>query len=257
MPHGRVNYEGIAPTYDQRYGAQEYVGVASALLSLAQDAPTERILEAGCGTGHWVAQLRPSSEQVYGLDLSAGMLGQADQNLLDFLICAEAGRLPFADSIFDLIFCVNAFHHFRDKRGFISQAAQALRSGGRLAIIGMDPHTGKDDWCLYHYFEGTREADLARYPAAESIRGWMLEAGFVDVTSGTAERILHSLTGAEVLQSPFMEKGGTSQLALLTEEAYQAGLERIKEDLRQADRPGRRLTFKVDISLALVLGRVP
>jgi ubiquinone/menaquinone biosynthesis C-methylase UbiE len=257
MSHSRIDYDQIAPTYDHRYAAQRYGGVASTLLSLAEDGAAERVLEVGCGTGHWVAHLRSSSGHVYGLDLSPGMLGQADQALQHCLVCGEAGRLPFAGSVFDLIFCVNALHHFGDKRGFISQAAQALRSGGRLAIIGMDPHTGKDDWCLYHYFEGTREADLARYPAAESIRGWMLEAGFVDVTSGTAERILHSLTGAEVLQSPFMEKGGTSQLALLTEEAYQAGLERIKEDLRQADRPGRRLTFKVDISLALVLGRVP
>jgi len=257
MPHDRVNYEKIAPTYDQRYGALEYEGVASALLSLAQDAAAERILEVGCGTGHWVAQLRPSSEHIYGLDLSAGMLEQADQELHDFLLCGEAGRLPFADSVFDLIFCVNAFHHFGDKRGFISQAAHALRSGGRLAIIGMDPHTGKDDWCLYHYFEGSREADLARYPAAKVIKGWMMEAGFVDVTSGTAEHILHSLTSAGVLQSPFMQRGGTSQLALLMEEAYQAGLERIKADLLQAETAGTPLEFKVDISLSLVLGRVP
>ena len=107
------------------------------------------------------------------------------------------------------------------------------------------------------YFDGTHEADLARYPTAESIRGWMMKAGFVDVTSGTAEHILHSLTGAEVLQSPFVQKGGTSQLALLTQEVYQAGLERIKADLLQAERAGRALKFRVDISLALVLGRVP
>jgi ubiquinone/menaquinone biosynthesis C-methylase UbiE len=257
MPHTGVNYDQIAPKYDLRYGAQEYGGVASLLRSLTQDPAAERILEVGCGTAHWVAHLRPSSDYVYGLDLSAGMLRQADQALHHCLVCGEASRLPFADSVFDLIFCVNAFHHFGDRRGFFSQAAHSLRSGGRLAIIGMDPHTGKDDWYLYHYFEGTREADLARYPSAESTAGWMTEAGFVDVTMGTAERLLHSLTGAGVLQSPFLQKGGTSQLALLTEEAYQVGLERIKEDLRHAERAGRRLTFNVDISLALVLGRVP
>jgi len=93
---------------------------------------------------------------------------------------------------------------------------------------------------------------LARYGG-----GVWVEAGFVDVTFRTAECILHSLSGEGVLQSPVMQKGGTSQLALLTKEAYQAGLERIKENLRQAERAGRLLTFKVDISLALVIGRVP
>ncbi len=257
MPHHRVNYDEIAPTYDQRYGAQEYAGVAATLLSLSGDGAAERILDVGCGTGHWVAQLRPGSEHVYGLDLSEGMLDQAERGLHDSLVCGEAARLPFHDSVFDLIFCVNAFHHFGDKRGFIAQAAHVLRSGGGLAIIGMDPHTGKDDWYLYHYFEGTREADLARYPAAEATRGWMVEAGFVEVTSRTAEHIHQSLAGAEVLQSPFMKKGGTSQLALLTEEAYQAGLERIRADLLRAEKAGETLEFVVDVSLALVIGRAP
>jgi ubiquinone/menaquinone biosynthesis C-methylase UbiE len=257
MPHDRVDYDEIAPTYNQRYGAQEYAGVAATLLSLAGDGTAERILEVGCGTGHWVAHLRLGSEHVYALDLSAGMLDQADRDLHDSLVCGEAARLPFHDSVFDLIFCINAFHHFGDQWGFIAQAAQVLRSGGRLAIIGMDPHAGKDDWYLYHYFEGTREADLARYPAAEAIRGWMLDEGFVEVTSRTAEHILHSLTGAEVLQSPFMKKAGTSQLALLTEEAYQAGLERIRADLRRAEQAGETLDFVVGVSLALVTGRAP
>ena len=257
MARGRVDYDQIAPSYDQRYGALKYEGVASTLLSLARAGPAGRILDVGCGTGHWLAQLRAVSPHVYGLDSSLGMLEQADQELHDHLVCGEASRSPFAQAVFDLIFCVNAFHHFADKREFITQAAPALRPGGTLAIIGMDPHTGQDDWSLYHYFEGTREADLARYPSAESIKNWMTEAGFVQVVSGIAEHMVHSLTGREVLQSPFLQKGGTSQLALLTEEAYAAGLERIKGDLLQAEKSGVPLEFVVDISLALVTGRAP
>lgn len=77
---------------------------------------------------------------------------------------------------------------------------------------------------------------LHNYPSAESIRNWMTDAGLVDVRPGIAEHIVHSLRGRAVLQSPFLQKGGTSQLALLTEEAYTPGLERIKADLRQAEK---------------------
>ena len=255
MVGGHVDYDQIAPSYDQRYGALEYKGIAATLLSLARAGPAERILEVGCGTGHWLPQLRAMAPHVYGLDSSLRMLEQGDQELRHHLVCGEAGQLPFLQAVFDLIVCVNAFHHFPEKRAFISRAAQTLRPEGILAIIGMDPHTGQDRWSLYHYFEGTREADRARYPSAEAIQSWLLEEGFVQVTSGTAEHIVHTMTGAVVLQSPFLQKDGTSQLALLTEEAYAAGLERINADLHQAEKAGQTLEFVVDISLALVTGR--
>jgi ubiquinone/menaquinone biosynthesis C-methylase UbiE len=257
MVHGRVDYDQIATSYNLRYGALQYEGVASALLSLARAGPAEQILEVGCGTGHWLAQLQALSPYVYGLDSSTRMLQQTHPELRDRLVCGEAGHLPFGEAVFDLIFCMNAFHHFADKRELITGAAQTLRPGGTLAIIGMDPHTGQDHWSLYHYFQETREADLARYPSAESIKNWMTEASLVDVISGIAEHTVRSVTGAEVLQSPFLQKGGTSQLALLTEESYAAGLERIRADSLQADKTGVPVEFVVDISLALVTGRAP
>jgi ubiquinone/menaquinone biosynthesis C-methylase UbiE len=252
-----VDYDQVAPTYDQRYAALTYHGVASTLLPLVRAASTDRILEVGCGTGHWIAELGTACAQVYGLDLSLGMLGQAPRDLHGRLVCGEAGHLPFCNASFDLMICVNALHHFAARRRFLFQAREALRSGGRLAVIGLDPHAGTDDWYLYHYFEGTRQADLARYPSADLIERWMTESGFVDVTSGIAERMAYSLHGSEVFRSPFLQKSGTSQLALLTEEAYAAGLERIKADLEQAQRAGVDLEFVVDISFALVLGEVP
>ncbi|MGB9301813.1 MAG: class I SAM-dependent methyltransferase [Anaerolineae bacterium] len=160
MARGRVDYDQIAPSYDQRYGALQYEGVASTLLSLAPAGSAERILEVGCGTGHWLTEPQAVFPHVYGLDSSIRMLEQADQELRDRLVCGEAGHLPLSEAVFDLIFCVNAFHHFDRKQETLTRAAQALRSGGTLAMIGMDPHTGQDHWSLYHYFEGTREADL-------------------------------------------------------------------------------------------------
>jgi ubiquinone/menaquinone biosynthesis C-methylase UbiE len=257
MSYRHVDYDQIAPTYDQRYGALEYEGIASTLLSLALDGSVDRILEVGCGTGRWLAGLQAVAPQVYGLDLCLGMLKEANQELMGCLVCGQASRLPFSEALFDLILCVNALHHFDQKQEFIHQARKALRSAGALAIIGMDPHTGKDDWYLYRYFEGAYETDLARYPSADSIKEWMTDAGFLQVRSGVAEHIVNSPTGREVLLSPFLQKHGTSQLALLTDEAYEAGLNRIKADLREAETVGRPLSFEVDISLALVTGRAP
>ena len=141
MSHKKVNYNEIASTYNERYEAGSFEGIASTLKSLIQESSAYRILEVGCGTCHWLAGLQGLERQFYGLDISPGMLKQANQGLKSaYLVCGNANCLPFVDAYLDMIFCVNAIHHFDQKQKFISQARQALRSDGLLAIIGMDPH---------------------------------------------------------------------------------------------------------------------
>src|SRR5262245_28291323 len=120
MTDARVNYDQIAPTYNQRYTVSQFEGIAAALRSLAQDVRAERVLEVGCGTGRWLAELSPVAQRVYGMDLSLGMLQQAKQRPESLsLICGHASHLPFPDAVLDLVFCVSAFHHFPQPHAFI------------------------------------------------------------------------------------------------------------------------------------------
>jgi SAM-dependent methyltransferase len=256
MPGSPVNYDRIAPAYDQRYAINPLAGVAAALASLARERGAERLLEVGCGTGRWLAELGPGARRVYGLDRSPGMLRQARERNASFhLICGRAGRLPFTDAAFDLVFCVNALHHFDHPRDFISEARRVLRPGGALAVVGMDPHGGQDRWYLYDYFEGTRAADLARFPSRRAIMDWMAAAGFVGVDWQQVERIRDRRVGREVLTDHFLQKHGTSQLALLPDEAYAAGLRRIETALVEAEAREETLVFEADIALFMVAGR--
>ncbi|HEV8717779.1 MAG TPA: methyltransferase domain-containing protein [Candidatus Binatia bacterium] len=257
MAAARVNYDQIASTYDQRYTVSQFAGIATALRSLVQDVDAERVLEVGCGTGRWLAELQPVTRQVYGIDLSLGMLQQARQRLQSLsLICGHASRLPFPDAGFDLIFCVNAFHHFPQPRVFISEARRLLRPGGALAITGMDPHAGRDRWYLYDYFVGTQDTDLRRFSSSGTILDWMVAAGFERVEWRVVEHIMGQHIGQAVLEDPILQKHGTSQLALLTDEAYAAGMARIKSALSETEATGRTPVFPVDISLTIVTGRV-
>jgi SAM-dependent methyltransferase len=257
MAEREVDYDQIAPTYDQRYTAHAYDGVGAALLSLVEKVGGGRILEVGCGTGHWLTTLRPVARSVYGLDLSLGMLQRGQQQQRDCpLICGRASHLPFAGAAFDLVFCVNAFHHFAHPHSFIAEARRLLRAAGALAIIGMDPHSGRDRWCVYDYFPETREIDLARFPSGGTIVDWMVAAGFDGVEWRVAERIIQPHVGRSVLESPILQKHGTSQLALLTDEAYAAGMDRLKAAVRKAEASGESLVFPVDVSLTIVTGYV-
>ena len=257
MATARVNYDQIAPTYDRRYTVSQFAGIAAALRSLVRDVGAERVLEVGCGTGRWLAELQPLARQVYGMDLSLGMLRQARQRPQSLsLICGHASHLPFPDAGFDLVFCVNAFHHFPEPRGFISEARRLLRPGGALVITGMDPHAGRDRWYLYDYFAGTREADLRRFSSSGTILDWMVAAKFDQVEWRVVEHIVGQHVGRAVLEDPILQKHGTSQLALLTDEAYAAGMARINAALSAAAGTGRTLVFPVEISLTMVTGRV-
>ncbi len=250
-----IDYDAIASTYDERYAVNKLEGVASALRSLAQKICAERILEVGCGTGRWLAELSPVTRWIHGLDISIEMLRKAKQCEERFYLTrGQASQLPFPDAIFDLIFCVNALHHFDHPHVFISEAHRALQFGGALAIIGMEPPRDRGRWYLYKYFEGTYEADLCRFPSAETVLAWLSAAGFDRMEWREVERIVNHKVGREILEDSFLQKQSTSQLALLTDKAYAAGLSRIKAALADAETKGERLIFPVDVSLVIFTG---
>jgi len=98
---------------------------------------------------------------------------------------------------------------------------------------------------------------LGRFPSGGTVLDWMVAAGFARVEWCLAEHIVHQHVGRAVLADPILQKHGTSQLALLTDEAYAAGLGRIETALAEAEAAGKTLVFPVDISLTMVTGRVP
>jgi SAM-dependent methyltransferase len=77
VPTRRVNCDKIAAEYDRRFEGRGPRGVTEALTSLAEADKARRVLEVGCGAGHWLHALRPVVASCHGLDLSRGMLERA------------------------------------------------------------------------------------------------------------------------------------------------------------------------------------
>jgi ubiquinone/menaquinone biosynthesis C-methylase UbiE len=255
MFNTHVDYDRIAPSYNRRFADGEQSGVAAALLDLADTLAAGQILEVGCGTGHWLAGLRSITGRLYGLDLSACMLAQAQRREERLCLArGRAGQLPFPDASFDLVYCVNALHHFQRQRAFVSEAWRLLRPSGALAMVGMDPRTLQRRWYVYDYFEDTYETDLARFPSWGTVVDWMVMAGFEQFQWWPVERILDHKIGRAIWADPFLEKESCSQLTLLTDEAYAAGLKRIDAALTEAEAAGEALTFATDLVLTMLVG---
>ncbi len=253
----KVNYDEIAGTFDARYTVESFEGVFSKLCSLAGQVGSRGILEVGCGSGHWIARMKEAGHDIWGVDLSLGMLQQARAKYgASHLVQGTASMLPLRSQSFDLVFCINAIHHFARPQDFVREARRLIRPGGALAVTGMNPHAGRDRWYVYDYFPRTVEMDLRRYPSAGTVVDWMDNAGFDHAEWRIPHRIVHKLMGHKIFTDPALQKNGTSQLSLLTDEEYSAGIEWIKSAIAQAETKGESLRFEIDIWLAMVIGFV-
>jgi ubiquinone/menaquinone biosynthesis C-methylase UbiE len=101
------------------------------------------LLDVGCGTGGFLAQMRHSWPDLTldGLDISPPYLERArargaDVTGIDF-IQANAETIPLADGSRDIITCVYLFHELpRAVRQTIAvEMARVLRPGGRLILL--------------------------------------------------------------------------------------------------------------------------
>ena len=194
---------------------------------------------------------------VCGLDPSFGMLSKAQEKGSDLSsVLGMDTQMPFAGHLFDLIFCVNAVHHFNDPHGFVFRGADLLRQAGILAVVGMDPHSCVAHW-VYDNFEGTRERDIRRFPRWDDLRSWMEAAGLTDLQLQEVHRVRETRIGREMLSSPFLSKNASSQLASLGQEAYEAGLARIKRAIEDGERQGNPPVFQVDLALFMLCGTKP
>ena len=147
-----------------------------------------RVLEVGCGTGKWLAELASAGCGVAGVDPSAEMLRRAAAEVKGSLCRGSAESLPCRSASFDAVFYVNAFHHFATPESALGETFRVLRPGGKLLSIGLDPHEGTGPWYVYEFFPETLALDLARFPSRARRTRWMEAAGFRNIDVRVAER---------------------------------------------------------------------
>jgi len=247
-PRRQTDYARIAPDYDRRYRLNRLPGIAAALHRLMDERRPSTVLEVGCGTGHWLAACAGCALRIIGLDPFPEMLRlAAAKTAAARLVCGRDTPLPLRDRSADLIYCVNAIHHFGDPCGFVAEAARVLRPGGMLAVVGMDPRRGAHQWYAYRFFAEIYAWDLARFPSWAALDRRAEAAGLRPAPRREVECSRARFTGAGVFGDPFLEKEACSQLAMLTEAEYAAGRERMAEAVRQAEAAGRPLVLETEI----------
>ena len=238
-----INYDEIAAGYDRRYATNDFAGIEACLSRFLGRA--DSIAELGCGTGHWLRLVRalPQSPVVVGLDRSRAMLERARPDSL--LIQGSADHLPWAGASFDHVFCINALHHFLTHDAVFREAACVLADSGAFMTIGLDPHSGHDQWWIYDYFPAALNADRRRYPPTDRIREQLRRAGFAQTETILAQHIPAQLAFDDAEARGVVDRHSTSQLVLLDDADWTEGLARL-----QRERP----VLRADLHLYATIG---
>jgi SAM-dependent methyltransferase len=103
-----------------------------AVLAALALEPGDRLLDAGCGSGDFLAQAAARGAHVSGVDVSAGMLAIAHERVPDAdLREGDIACLPWEDGAFDAVTAFNAVQFTADLAATIAELA---RVGHRVAI---------------------------------------------------------------------------------------------------------------------------
>jgi ubiquinone/menaquinone biosynthesis C-methylase UbiE len=112
------------------------------------------LLDAGCGPGPMLSVLAEKypDKNYTGIDLTPAMIEQAKRKHLantTFLV-GDCEHLPFKEESFDVILCLNSFHHYPGPQDFFDSVKRCLKPGGRLILRDLSTDNPLLIWFIDH-----------------------------------------------------------------------------------------------------------
>ena len=112
------------------------------LLGMARPGQGEKILDVGCGTGVFTADLLAAGSRVTGLELSLPMLrraGKKASGLSFHMVRGDMRRLPFAVGSFDKTVSVTAIEFLdEDAPSAVAEMFRVTRPGGLVVVASLN-----------------------------------------------------------------------------------------------------------------------
>ena len=149
-------HRALAPRYAYRYGfefSRRFQEDWHAEMMSHVPRGARRVLDLGCGTGFFLAELDAKHPGAVGLDISHDMLKVSGKYVPRArIVTGDAEKLPFRTVVFDAVFCKGSLHHTRDHVGFLENCRKALSKEGVLVMsepCNDNPLIRAARWALY------------------------------------------------------------------------------------------------------------
>ncbi len=139
-PQVREGYDLWAATYDSSINPLVSLDRRHTMELLAPQ-PGQRILDAACGTGHYLSAIEGAGGLSVGLDVSGGMLNVARREVPNAsLVQADLDKgFPFRSGAFDVVLSALVSEHLTNLQVFFEEVARVLAPEGRLVFSAFHP----------------------------------------------------------------------------------------------------------------------
>lgn len=190
------------------------------------------VLDLACGTGNYLKVqsdfYKDENITWAGMDKSEEMLKFAKEKNSDIQFIH--GSIDISGSMekkFDYIRNEFAFHHFENKEAAVKNIKKMLKQNGTYIMINICPDYIHHSW-VYSFFPSSREIDSKRFISVPEIHKLFTNNGF-DINI-KIETTVTQLNYEAVIQEA--KNRDMSQLTLISEKEYQAGLKKMKSDFK-------------------------
>ena len=97
-----------------------------------------KVLDVGGGTGNHLDIGSHRMVKLYLLDRNRSMLSESESDVDP--VQGDVHSLPFEDDFFDIVICVDALHHFQDRKKSLKEMERVSKTGGYIFVADFDPN---------------------------------------------------------------------------------------------------------------------
>ncbi len=115
---------------------------------------SKKLLEVGCGTGHWSQYFSKHGFEVTGIDVSEKMLKIARHKNIPrcHFYLGDGQDLSFSNHSFDAAAAITSLEFSKDPEKFVSEMARSVKCGGKLwlgVLNSLSPYNRKRNSGIY------------------------------------------------------------------------------------------------------------
>jgi len=180
-----THFDTAARDWDQRPMSLQLAAVPERLLAQLPLQASDHVLDFGAGTGLLSVPIAPKVAQVTALDMSAAMLQVLDEKGFANITTLQQDIFAGLPGHYHAVVSCMAMHHVADTAALLRAFADALHSGGRIALVDLYQEDGS--------FHGDNDAKGVQHFgfAPEALQALAEQAGLMDIAFNEILQMQH------------------------------------------------------------------